>query len=637
MQELISHFHFLRPGWLLAIVPALALGWLLWRQKRNRSQWQHLIQPELLHHLLEGSLSKLSRWPFVGLLTGWTIASIALAGPAWERLPQPVHRSDAAVVILFDMSPSMVAEDLKPSRLQRAQFKLRDYLNARQDGLTALLAYAGEAHVVSPLTNDTDTIANLIPALHPAIMPLPGSNVEMAVDKALSLFADAGLQQGEILLVTDQVAREAFPTLREQLRGSGIRLSIMGVGTKEGAPIPTGDGGFARIGGNEIVIARLNEGELQQLSGSLGGTYTGLRADGRDIQHLLAHTERQEMMKRQQRLVEREFDTWRDSGQFLALLLLPLIALAFRRGWLLSIGLVGIVGMTAPSDSHALEWRDLWQRSDQQGLAKLNAGDPEAAAAEFESHDWRGTALYQGENYAAAAEAFAQGHSATDNYNRGNALARAGKLQEALSAYERALEKQPDFDDAQFNADLVRQLLEQQQQQQQQQSSQDPQSQNSQQPESSQDQAQQSGSQQGQQDQQQAQGEQQQQSSPSGPSDNADSQSGVNEEAAQALADRQTDNENENGEQQERESDQLSEQMQPEQNAQESKESQQLSAREHSEDAEQQQALEQWLRQVPDDPGGLMRRKFEYEHRRMRQQYRRGEWLPPESEAYRRW
>jgi Ca-activated chloride channel family protein len=636
MQDFISQFHFLRPWWLLALLPALALGLLLWRQKRRRSQWQSLIQPELLRHLLEGSLGKASRWPFAGLMAGWVITSIALAGPTWERLPQPVHESEAAVVVLFDMSPSMVAEDIKPSRLQRARFKLRDYLDARREGLTALVAYAGEAHVVSPLTDDTDTIANLLPALHPAIMPLPGSNVEMALDKALALFSDAGVGQGEVLLVTDEVASEALPTLRELLHGSGIRLSVLGVGTAEGAPIPTGDGGFARTRGNEIVIAKLNERELKELSTSLGGTYAGLSANDSDIEHLLAHTERQELLNQQQRMVDRDFDTWRDSGQFLALLLLPLVALAFRRGWLLSVGLIAVVGLTAPTESYAFEWRDLWLRSDQQGLAELDKGDPAAAAAEFESHDWRGTAHYRGENYPAAAQAFAQGESATDHYNRGNALAKAGKLKEALAAYETALEKQADFPDAEFNAELVRKLLDQQQEQQEQQSGEDPQNHNAQQPQSQQ-RPQQDGSQeddsQAQSGEQQEQEQERQQES----AQSSESQDGpeVDEEAAQALAERQTDTEA--GEQIER---QGQDQEQPQTAQEEQRELQpqaEASGRESREDAEQQQALEQWLRKVPDDPSGLLRRKFEYEHRKMRQQYRTGDWLPPENEAYRRW
>lgn len=652
MQEFIGQFHFLRPYWLLALLPAIGLGVLLWHQKRHSSEWQSFIQPELLRHLLEGSLSKASRWQFAGLISGWIIAALALAGPSWQRLPQPVHQSEAAVVIAFDMSPSMVAEDIKPSRLQRARYKLYDYLNERQEGLAALVAYAGEAHVVSPLTDDSDTIANLLDALHPEIMPLAGSNVEMAVDKALALFADAGINRGEILLVTDEVAPDAVPALRDKLRDSNVRLSVLGVGTAEGAPIPTGDGGFARGMGNDIVIAKLNNRELQQLSKKLGGTYAGLSADDRDIRHLLGHSQRQELLHQQQRVIERDFDSWRDNGQWLALLLLPFVALGFRRGWLLSISLLGLVGLSAPNTSYALEWRDLWLRSDQQGLLELERGDHKAAAAEFKSDEWRGTAHYRGKNYPAAAEAYAQGDTAEDHYNRGNALAKAGKLQEALDAYQRALSKRPEFADAEFNAKLVEDLLERQQEQQ---SKQQQQAQSDQEQQPGQEQQKQNGhgqqsrqrqqQQQQQEQEQEQQGEQQARNSAQQQDDrsqntqraNPEQQDGkVDEEAAQELADRQS--EEQPADQAERQ--EQAAEAQPADSGEregDAQDSQLMAESDSAEDLEQQQALEQWLRQVPDDPSGLLRRKFEYEHRKMRQQYRAGEWLPPENQAYRRW
>jgi Ca-activated chloride channel homolog len=654
----LSQFHFLRPYWLLTLLPAIGLGVLLWRQKRRSSQWESIIPAELLRYLLENRLGKASHWPFAGLIASWMIASVALAGPTWQRLPQPVHQSEAAVVVLFDMSPSMVAEDIKPSRLQRASFKLHDYLNARVEGLTALIAYAGEAHVVSPLTDDTATIANLLPALHPAIMPLPGSNAEMAVDKALTLFKAADTMQGEILLVTDGVTNDAFPALRNRLAGSNFRLSILGVGTAEGAPIPTGDGGFARGGHNDLVIAKLNRRELQTLSNDLGGTYADLSADDRDIQHLLTHTAHQEHLQ-QQRVVERDFDTWHDQGQWLALLLLPFAALAFRRGWLLSLLLLGLA---TPLDSHAFEWRDLWQRPDQQGAVALEQNDPATAATKFKSHDWRGTANYRSENYSAAAEAFAQGNTPTDHYNRGNALAKAGKLEAALEAYEQALEQQPDMTDAESNADLIRQLLEQQQQQQQadqnsqDQPGQDSQQQNSQQSQQSQQEqqaAQQQSQQQsgGQQDSSAQQnrdsgskqpGQQNKQQSQNTEQANSQKSNGtVDEQAARELADRQADDAQQPaGQAEPRQATEAQTANSDQEDATQENgdhQAQQFTESDNRENTEQQQALEQWLRQIPDDPGGLLRRKFEYEHRKMRQQYRTGDWLPPENEAYQRW
>lgn len=624
MQDFINQFHFLRPLWLLAIVPALALAYLLWQQKRRSGYWHRFIQADLLQHLLEQQLGKNSRWQLYGLIAAWLLACIALAGPSWQRLPQAVHKSEAAVVILYDMSPSMVAQDIKPSRLQRAQYKLRDYLRQREEGLTALIAYAGDAHVVSPLTDDTATIANLLPALHPGMMPAPGSNVEAAVEKALDLFSGAGASEGEILLVTDGVAEEALPEIRRLLSNKRIRLSVLGIGTAEGAPIPTGDGGFLRSRSNDIVIARLNRGDLRNLSADLGGTYAELRYDDSDIEHLLAHTEQQEMLNQQRRMVERQFDTWQDNGRWLAVLLLPFALFAFRRGWLLTVAALGFMGMMVPAPAQAQSWDDLWLRSDQQGLRHLERGEPEAAARAFKSHDWRGSALYRAEDYEAAAQAFAEGDSARDHYNRGNALAKAGRLHEALEAYEAALERQPDFPDATFNAELVRELLEQLAQQGSSgANSEDQQSQA--QPDS-------------------AAGDSQDQPGDSDDSDGGDSEaelaegsenqdeadSEVNEEAARDLADRQTDEAEQQGSEQAQQS-----QEQPVDYDAELADG--FEAGPDPEDRERQQALEQWLRQVPDDPSGLLRRKFEYEYRRNQQQRWGSSWTNNPQPGSERW
>ncbi len=266
MTAFWENFHWLRPLWLLAILPVLLLAYGLWQQRKHSSGWQQVISPELLEHLLEGVLPSKHRYSLIGLGLAWILCAIALAGPTWERLPQPVHQQESAMVVLFDLSPSMLAADLKPSRLVRARHQLIDILQARREGLTALIAYAGEAHVVAPLTDDTATLESLLPALHPNIMPLRGSNTEMAVDKALQLFTDSGISQGDILLVTDGVDNSAIDALVDRLDGGQFRLSTLAIGSVEGAPIPADNGGFARDNQGGIVIARVNHGQLQQLS-----------------------------------------------------------------------------------------------------------------------------------------------------------------------------------------------------------------------------------------------------------------------------------------------------------------------------------------------------------------------------------
>lgn len=643
MNEVIAQFHWLRPWWLLGVLPIVVMCILLWRQKRRDTQWQTIIAPQLLHYLLEGQVSRSFRWQLSALITGWIIACIALAGPTWQQIPQPIHKNESAVVLLWDLSPSMLAEDIVPSRLVRARHKITDFLNARTEGLTALVAYAGEAHVVAPLTDDTDTIINLLPALYPGMMPLPGSNVEMAVEKAFQLFADSGISSGEILVVTDGITPPAQETLINMFKNHNVRLSIFGIGTDDGAPIPTGSGGFVKEQGGDIVIAKLNSAELQDLAHQLNGAYITIRPDNQDIDYLMASSAAADPLDDQVHMIDRSFDTWRDNGQYLVLLLLPIIALAFRRGWVLPAVFAALL---LPQRSLAFEWQDLWQRPDQQGQESFLNGDNETAAKQFANPQWKGAAQYRNNDFDAAAKSFAQPHNgetldANGQYNRGNALAKAGKLQDALDAYQQALDLNPDMDDAQFNADLIKKLLEQQQQG----NSQGQNNPNNNQQKSNQQQKDSDG-QQGQNQNQQAQQNQQQsaqQDSQQNASQQNDTQQvGIDEQAAADLADREQQPQNqqqqgEQGQQQQKQQQQLTQSKQPQEQQQGEAGAQQALAEQNNDDSEQQQALEQWLRQIPDDPSGLLRRKFEYQHRQLRRQYQSGEWSLPENRAYERW
>ena len=181
-----AEFHFLRPWWLLAIIPAVLLVAALWRQYAQSSLWNRAIDPTLLPHLLDSKLSKQQSWPLAVLLLAWILAAISMAGPAWEKLPQPVQKKEDALVIIQDLSLSFYAQDLSPNRLTRAQHKLTDILEKRQEGTTALVVYSGDAHTVAPLTDDTRTIAAMVPALSPAIMPGYGSNLPDAVELRLA-------------------------------------------------------------------------------------------------------------------------------------------------------------------------------------------------------------------------------------------------------------------------------------------------------------------------------------------------------------------------------------------------------------------------------------------------------------------
>lgn len=646
-----QEFQWLRPLWLLGIPISVLVIALLWRGQQRRGNWQQIIAPELLPHLLEGKLQKQQTLPLIGLLAAWILTCLALAGPTWEKIPQPIHKTESALVVLLDLSPSMHAEDLKPSRLVRARLKLIDLLKERKEGLTALIAYGGEAHIITPLTDDTQTLISLLPALSPDIMPLQGSNTEMAVELGLQLLNDAGLQRGELLLITDGVEEPAIKTISNTLT-SAHRLSVLGVGTDAGAPIPIRQGGFAKQDG-AIVVAKLDSDNLKSLAQDNGGIFRQLSATDTDLSALTAQPD---MLDKRTRELERQFDIWFERGPYLALLLLPFVALAFRRGWAASIAiLVFSAGTLTPQTSYAFDWDDLWQRKDQQGQKLLEQDQVQAAAETFKDSQWKASAHYKSGDYDKAAELFSQEDSAKAHYNRGNALAKQQQFDQAIEAYQQALEKDPEHKDAQANKTLVEQLKQQQEQQQQNQQgqgqnqdqNQDQQTQDQQnQDQQNQSQGEQSQQGQDQQDQNQQGQDQQSQNQQNQDQQSQDQQQGQQSQQQNGQSDQQQEQKQEqqaNQSQEDKAEQQQGQQPQdakPSENEHENEQQaqdQQMAAQETDEQSESDQALEQWLRKVPDDPSGLMKRKLQYQHNLRRKQYRAGTWEPPENEANTRW
>ena len=657
----INQFHFLRPWWLLALVPVVVVALLLWYQKHNARSWQQMVAPELLHYLLDGQTTRIKPWQLVALLFAWIISCIALAGPSWEKRPVAVEQNQQALVLLLDLSPSMMSEDVKPSRLIRARLKIADLLRLRKDGQTALLVYAGDVHVVTPLTDDTETINNIIPALHPNIMPAQGSNTEAAVSRAIQLLKGAAITQGDLLLITDGVDKDAQYAISEIMnRESQYRLSILGVGGTAPTPIPSSKGGFVRDSDRNIVTTQLNTGELQALANQHRGRYRTLSGTGSDIDYLM---ELPAPKKEETQRVDRDFDSWYDRGHWLVFLLLPIILYCFRRGVLLCLLLIPLVGLT-PNKSYAFGWNDLWKNKNQQAYEKLQQEQAAEAAQQFDNPDWKASAQYRAGDYTEAVKNFAQSNTADAHYNRGNALAKANKLPEAIKAYDEALKLDPELEDAKQNRTLVEELLKQQQQNQDQQNQnqdqqdQDKKDQQKQEQEQEQEQEQQqqqenkdqknSDQQKDQQQdknnqqQQDQQNQDQQQGNQSDSQQDSQEQKDQQSQQQQSSADSDEQQQQEKSDQEKSDEEKTAEAAQREQEEQQAAEEQQqqMQAGEPEDDGltdEERQAMEQWLRRVPDDPGGLLRNKFNYEHYKRNQEIMNGDWEPPENGAEERW
>ncbi len=580
---MLAEFHFLRPEWLLGIPAIVVLAVVLARGRLGAGSWQQVIDKALLPHVL-------SRAPRGGSDPRWWLASLvgvlactALAGPTWQRIEQPVFRADEALVIAFDLSRSMDAQDVAPSRLARAKLKVLDILERRSSGQTALVVYSANAFTVTPLTTDTDTIASLVNSLSTDIMPSRGSYPEVAINKGQQLLEQAGAMYGEVLLITDGGSSPAASERARDLKSAGYSLSILGVGTVEGAPIPRQSGGFVTDNRGRIAVPRLEVSGLRALAGAGGGRYATITPGNRDLDRLLTG----EIAGAGRAAGDDALatDRWREEGPWIVLLLLPLAALAFRRGWVL-VALIVVVPF--PQAAHADTWSDLWFNKNQQAERALEDGKPSAAADLFENRDWEAVARYRAASYADSAALLAERDDPRSLYNLGNALAMQGKFDGAIDAYQRVLDREPDNEDARYNLELVEKAKEQQEQEQQ------------------------------------AQGDDQQSTeNPGGEGEQSDQQSdqqqaGNEGEPSESEEGDPTDR----GDQEMSEADMqaLQEELQrAAEEAQDGEEVQQLSAAELAElrrQQEEEQALEQWLRRIPDDPGGLLRTKFRHQYKR---------------------
>ncbi|HID45011.1 MAG TPA: VWA domain-containing protein, partial [Chromatiaceae bacterium] len=457
-------FHFIRPWWLLMLLPVLAGLARLWWRRASDSAWRGVVSPELLPHLLLEEALRRPRWPLMLVFAGFVLAILAVAGPTWERLPQPVFSNQSSLVIALDLSRSMDARDIKPSRLQSARFKVEDILHLRKEGQTALIAFAGAAFTVSPLTDDARTIISQLPALTTDIMPVQGSNTAGAIRLATELLQQARQPAGQILLVTDGVNLAASVDEARKATDLGYRISVLAVGTEEGAPIPSRQGVIKDAQGN-IVVAGLNLEALAEVARAGQGRFARMSLDDTDIRSLDLVAVNQDLT-RAGNASDQEIVRWRDFGPWLLLPLLPLAALVFRKGMLI---LVFVMVMPFPGKTEAGWWTDLWYRPDQQGQQLLQQKKPQQAAQAFRNPGWKASALYRSGEYEQAEKLWSEEQDADSRYNLGNALAREGKLEEAIAAYEEALTMNPELEDAKANRDLLKKILEQQQQQQQQQ------------------------------------------------------------------------------------------------------------------------------------------------------------------------
>ena len=576
-MSLLSALHFLRPWWLLALLLLPLLAWWWRRQAQQRNPWRDVVDAHLLPHLLEGEADTRERaWPRWLAMCAAALAIVALAGPGIGKDEQPLWQANEPLVIALDLSSATLARDLPPTRLAQARAKLATLLRERSGGQVALVAFAGDAFTVAPLTEDAANIALFLDALSPGVMPEDGHRADRAIAWSQGLMGQAGFERGQILLLTDR-ADGTDIAAAAKANAAGYRVSVLGLGTAQGGVFDTQEG---------LGQARLDAPGLRRLAASGGGRYQPLSMGDADLRALGVLDPRRDAGTgvRGQKL-----SRWRDDGYWLLPLVMLLCLPLFRRGSAFAILLAcGMWLPVTPASAQAAQGGSLWQRADQAEHARMQEG----------------IAAYEQKDYARAIERFSTVDGAQGQYNLGNALAKAKRYDDAIAAYDRALALQPGMQDAVINRERVRLAQKMPPKQQEQGDKQD----------GKQDKDGQ-GDQDGKPDPKASQGKQQdrtppkpgQQTPTTAPPSPRDPQSQAQADAAQRERMQQALRE------QQAKQDAQGKDGKPQQAPGE-----RGKPAETDEQRERRLANEAWLQRVPDDPGALLRARFQLEQQRRR-------------------
>jgi len=321
----------LRPLWLLSIVPLLFIWWWVIRRIMGSSDWESWVDAELQPHVLSAKSPSSSIGAHVLFLT-WLICVVVLAGPVWEKQPVPVFESRPSMVAVIDVSPSMNLDDLRPSRMERAVYKLSDFLNQSKGIDLGLLVFAERPYIVSPLTDDVNTLKAFLPSITTGLAPVSGSQLNLAIDKAVDLLQQAGKANGQIVLLTDSTIGERDIESAKAAFDKGYQVSVIGVGTKNGAPLKNVDGGFVRSESGAVIVPKVEISELRKLAQAGGGISTLITRSASDINAVLELSNAADFDNPEAVEQDQTSDYWVEYGVW-ALPFMMLLALGlFRRG-----------------------------------------------------------------------------------------------------------------------------------------------------------------------------------------------------------------------------------------------------------------------------------------------------------------
>ena len=448
-----NDFHFLRPEVLWLLIPGLLAFVLALIGLKENVRWKSVIASKLRPFMIKRGSERFKRRMHIVLFLSISIAVVGAAGPSFRQNEVPEQILETPLVITLDLSQSMRATDIQPNRLERAKFKLLDLFEAKPGARTALIGFAGTAHVIVPLTRDYKIITSHLQSLSPGTMPFPGSDLSRGLLLADSL-CNGTTAPGTVLVLTDDVSEESFTKLQRISTQSKNQFVFMPISTPGGADIPTGrKNRFFKDKDGKNIRSDLDTQALQKIASLENVTVSRLTLDNSDVEVLAKNISENLEFKENE---DEQEDNWKDDGLWLSLPLAFFVLLWFRKGWVIYSLLILTTMSSCGKESN---FTDLWVSQDYQAQTRYEAGEYQEAGELYEDPLRKGIAWYKAGDYQSAAEAFEKDTTAMGAYNLGLAYYRNGDYAAAEQAFDRAVTLDPDLKDAKRNRDNVSKYL----------------------------------------------------------------------------------------------------------------------------------------------------------------------------------
>ncbi|MDD4556636.1 MAG: VWA domain-containing protein [Alphaproteobacteria bacterium] len=560
MNEFIENFHFLRPLWLLLLILPILFYFKYYKGAKNKSAWEKVCDKNLLAFLLIKGSSKTRKSIGYLAMTAIITSLIAISGPTWQKKEVPSLSPENPTMILLNLSTDMLQTDVKPNRLEAAKYKIIDLLKEIKFAEVGLIVYSDEPYLISPITEDVALISNLLRAIDTDIVPTNGDRLDRAINLATESLKNGDYPLGNLIIFTPDVSQKLDLVIKETQNAyaKGYVTSFINMSVED------------------------NE-KLEHIAKVSHGTYQKYTINDQDIDAIAkqANQKVNDILKKSENLST----LWQDFGYFLVIIPLFCCLYFFRRGVFVFILVFGFSNI-----AHA----GFFENANQQALRYFQQGRFEKASETFKNSNWKASSYYRLNDFEKATQEFAKDNSIEGFYNQGNALAKSGKIEEAIKKYEEVLKQNPEHEDAKFNLEYLKQ-----QQNQQNQENQDNKE-----------------NQDNQEDQKNNQSSAQQDSNQQNEQKNQEQQEGNNQEQKDSQQPQQGEKDNQPQKSEQNQKKPINPSESPEEESElEGKQKTEEAQKDGEEDwSEERQAREQQYRDIPEDPGGLLRAFIYKEH-----------------------